>query len=84
MQYPSNADGRYLCSESGGMACYRWFRPFLSSDLQPGGVLHLRGCQHMRDRRARHQQGVCVPAANRPESPAPDPYRDIRPSMAGG
>ena len=33
---------------------------------------------------AHHQQGVCVPAANRPESPAPDPYRDIRPSMAGG
>jgi hypothetical protein len=33
---------------------------------------------------AQHQQGVCVPAPNRPESPAPDPYRDIRPSMAGG
>ena len=32
---------------------------------------------------ARHQQGVCVEAPNRPESPAADPYRDIRPSMAG-
>jgi hypothetical protein len=35
------------------------------------------------DVEARHQQGVCVPAPNRPESPAADPYRDIRPSMAG-
>ena len=35
------------------------------------------------DVEARHQQGVCVPAPNRPESPPPDPYRDIRPSMAG-
>jgi hypothetical protein len=33
---------------------------------------------------AEHQQGVCVMAPNVPESPAPDPYRDIRPLMAGG
>lgn len=36
------------------------------------------------DRDAKQQQGVCVIAPKRPESPAPDPYRDIRPSMAGG
>ena len=36
------------------------------------------------DREAQHQQGVCVIAPVRPESPSPDPYRDIRPSMAGG
>lgn len=36
------------------------------------------------DQEARHQQGLCVVAPNRPESPSPDPYRDIRPSMAGG
>src|SRR5215472_4489778 len=35
------------------------------------------------DRDARHQQGVCAEAPGRPESPGPDPYRDIRPSMAG-
>jgi hypothetical protein len=32
---------------------------------------------------ALHQQGACVEAPNRPESPPPDPYRDIRPSMVG-
>jgi len=33
---------------------------------------------------ARHQQGVCVDAPDRPESPGPDPFREIRPSTAGG
>jgi len=33
---------------------------------------------------ARHQHGVCIDAPDRPESPAADPYRDIRPSMVGG
>jgi hypothetical protein len=36
------------------------------------------------DRDARQQHGVCIDAPSRPESPAADPYRDIRPSMAGG
>jgi hypothetical protein len=36
------------------------------------------------DTEARHQQGVCVMAPNTPESPAPDPYRDVRPLMVGG
>ncbi len=36
------------------------------------------------DRDARQQRGVCIDAPTRPESPAADPYRDIRPSMAGG
>ena len=36
------------------------------------------------DRDAKHEQGVCIEAPSRPESPKPDPYRDIRPSMAGG
>jgi hypothetical protein len=35
------------------------------------------------DREAQHQQGVCVQSPSRPESPGPDPYRDIRPLMAG-
>ena len=33
---------------------------------------------------AHQQQGVCVQSPNRPDSPPPDPYRNIRPSMAGG
>ena len=33
---------------------------------------------------AQHQQGVCVDAPNAPESPAPDPFRDIRPLGVGG
>jgi hypothetical protein len=33
---------------------------------------------------AQHQQGVCVDAPVRPESPGPDPFREIRPSTAGG
>jgi hypothetical protein len=33
---------------------------------------------------AQHQHGACILAPDRPESPAPDPYRDIRPSLAGG
>lgn len=33
---------------------------------------------------AQHQHGVCIDAPDRPESPRADPYRDIRPSMAGG
>jgi hypothetical protein len=33
---------------------------------------------------ARHQHGVCIDAPDRPESPAADPYRDVRPSMVGG
>jgi hypothetical protein len=32
---------------------------------------------------AKHQQAVCIEAPGRPESPGPDPYRDIRPLMAG-
>jgi hypothetical protein len=36
------------------------------------------------DAEAHHQQGVCIESPNRPESPAPDPYRDIRPSTVGG
>ncbi len=36
------------------------------------------------DAEAEHQQGVCIEAPSRPESPRLDPYRDIRPSMAGG
>jgi hypothetical protein len=35
------------------------------------------------DREAAHQHGVCVQATTLPESPGADPYRDIRPSMAG-
>ena len=35
------------------------------------------------DREARHQQGVCVQAPGRPESPGPDPFRDVRPLMVG-
>ena len=35
------------------------------------------------DRDAQRQQGVCVQATTLPESPGADPYRDIRPSMAG-
>jgi hypothetical protein len=33
---------------------------------------------------AQRQQGACVIAPGRPESPAVDPYRDTRPSNAGG
>jgi hypothetical protein len=33
---------------------------------------------------AKHEQGACIEAPTRPESPAADPYRDVRPSMAGG
>lgn len=36
------------------------------------------------DREARHQGGVCVFKPSRAESPALDPYREIRPGMAGG
>lgn len=36
------------------------------------------------DAEAQHQQGVCVMAPDAPESSAPDPYRDVRPLMAGG
>jgi hypothetical protein len=36
------------------------------------------------DTEAHRQQGACVEQPNRPESPGPDPYRNIRPSMAGG
>ena len=35
------------------------------------------------DRDASRQQGVCVQAQVLPESPGADPYREIRPSMAG-
>lgn len=35
------------------------------------------------NREAKHQQAVCIDAPDRPESPGPDPYRDIRPLMAG-
>lgn len=35
------------------------------------------------DRDAQQQHGACVEAPVRPESPGADPYRDIRPSMAG-
>ena len=34
-------------------------------------------------REATHQQGVCVEAPDSPESPAPDPYREVRPLMVG-
>jgi hypothetical protein len=33
---------------------------------------------------AQHQQGVCVDSPDRPESPAADPFRDVRPLRAGG
>jgi hypothetical protein len=33
---------------------------------------------------AQRQQGACIIAPNRPESPAADPFRDTRPSNAGG
>ena len=36
------------------------------------------------DADAQHQGGVCVMAPETPESPAPDPYRDVRPLMVGG
>jgi hypothetical protein len=39
-----------------------------------------RDCQ----RDATVQHGACVDAPSRPESPAADPFRFIRPSMAGG
>jgi hypothetical protein len=52
----------------------------LTSDRASACIyLDLASC----DVEAHHQGAVCVPAPNRPESPAPDPYRDIRPSMAG-
>lgn len=35
------------------------------------------------DREAQRQHAVCVQATTLPESPGADPYRDIRPSMAG-
>ncbi len=35
-------------------------------------------------RDALQQRGACVDTPSRPESPAPDPYRDVRPSMVGG
>jgi len=35
------------------------------------------------DREARHQQGVCTHTTQLPESPTPDPFRDVRPLMAG-
>jgi hypothetical protein len=35
------------------------------------------------ERDAHQQRGVCIDAPTRPESPGADPYRDIRPSMAG-
>ena len=34
-------------------------------------------------RDAQHQQAACVQAPNSPESPGADPYREIRPLMAG-
>ena len=34
-------------------------------------------------REALHQQGVCIQAPSRPESPGPDPFREIRPLMVG-
>jgi hypothetical protein len=36
------------------------------------------------NREALHQQGVCIQAPHRPESPGADPYREVRPPMAGG
>ncbi len=36
------------------------------------------------DQEAEHQHGVCVIAPDTPESPAPDPYRDVRPLSVGG
>jgi len=36
------------------------------------------------ERDAQQERGACVEAPLRPESPGPDPYHDIRPSMAGG
>ena len=36
------------------------------------------------DAEAKHQHGVCVAAPNATESPAPDPYRDVRPLTVGG
>ncbi len=36
------------------------------------------------DTEARRQHAVCVPAQGRPEAPSVDPYRTVRPSMAGG
>jgi hypothetical protein len=36
------------------------------------------------ERDARVQHGACIDAPERPESPAADPYRTVRPSMAGG
>jgi hypothetical protein len=36
------------------------------------------------DAEAKHQHGVCVAAPNATESPAPDPYRDVRPLTDGG
>jgi hypothetical protein len=35
------------------------------------------------EREARRQRGACARAPALPESPAPDPYRDTRPPMAG-
>jgi hypothetical protein len=35
-------------------------------------------------RDAQQQQGACVQTPSLPESPAPDPFRDIRPLLAGG
>lgn len=36
------------------------------------------------NREALHQQAVCIQAPARPESPGADPYREVRPLMAGG
>ncbi len=53
--------------------------------LTPGGVSQciypdLAVCSA----EAQHEQGVCVDAPDSPESPGPDPFRDVRPLTAGG
>jgi len=53
----------------------------LTSGLVSSCIYADRGtCQ----RDAVQQHGACVDTPARPESPAPDPYRDVRPSMVGG
>lgn len=51
--------------------------------LTSGASLCIYADRNNCDRDARRQHGVCAQAPALPESPGPDPYRDVRPPMAG-
>ena len=53
--------------------------------LTPGQVSQcIYPDQAVCDAEAQHEHGVCVDAPNPPESPAADPFRNVRPLSAGG